>query len=183
MLKHRCRDYIRPAVWFVVGIVGTLSVLDWRLCPNRLKSDAPLWCSEGPAGGTIHACLPDLSILQMLQTYNDCLNCQTPFPPLGLSPMVPIQKHSLSRRCPFKSNTKLAVSVPDLLTPTPVQGASACSFSLSLSVCLSLPSFTLVLYHETNSVGPCDKNLCCYKEQLVRPNTDQPGKISTEITY
>lgn len=41
-------------------------------------------------------------------------------PSTRLFPMVPIQNHSLSLRCPFKRNTKPAVSVHDLLTPNPV---------------------------------------------------------------
>lgn len=87
------------------------------LYPNILESDAPLRCSEGPAAGTIQSCLPDPSVLEILQTYNGCLNYRPPFPPLGFSPMALIQSGRLSPRYPFKLGTKPPVSLADLSTP------------------------------------------------------------------
>lgn len=104
------------------------------LCPNILESDTQLRCREGPAEGTMQSCLPDPSVLEILQTYNGCLNYRPPFPPLGFSPMALIQNGLLSPRYPFKLGTKPAVSLPDLLTPHRVLCASVSNLAgLSVS--------------------------------------------------
>lgn len=87
--------------------------------------------------------------------------------------MVLIQNHSLSLRCPFKHNTKPAVSVPDLLTPNPVLCASARSFTVSLPVC----PLVRPLCH---SVSISRRNQCCYEEQLVQSHTNRPVEIGTK---
>lgn len=94
--------------------------------------------------------------------------------------MVPIQNHSLSLRCPFKHNTKPAVSVADLLTPNPVLCASTCSFTVSLSVCLACPSSMLVCQHimEQSLLFTCDKNRCRYEGKLVQPHINRSVEIS-----
>lgn len=120
--------YTGRPVWFVV--VNPFFFLSF--CPNILKSDTLLRCSEGPAEGTIQSCLPDPSVLEILQTYNGCLNYRPPFPPLGFSPMVLIQNGRLSPGYPFKLGTKPAVSLPDLLTPHRVLCASVSNLAARL---------------------------------------------------